>query len=84
MSGDGVLPRKYVRLGDVVKVPMHAVRIEMPEHERGIPRQLKEKTVERTVESERLRRRGESLVAQLDSAVNQVEQLRGPTSSARV
>src|SRR5271166_5854384 len=84
MLGDGVLPRRHVRLDDIVKVPKHAVRIETPDHVRGIPRQLKEKTVERTVESERPRRRGESLVAQLDSAVNQAEQLRGPTSSAGV
>ena len=28
MLGDGVLPRKHVRLGDVVKVPMHAVSSE--------------------------------------------------------
>jgi hypothetical protein len=52
------------------------VRIETPDHERGIPRQVKEKTVERTVESELPQGRGESLVAQLDSAVSQVEQLR--------
>jgi len=76
MLGDGVLPRKHVRLGDVVKVPKDAVTIETPDHERAIPRQVKERTVERTVESELPQARGESLVAQLDSAVNQAEQLR--------
>jgi hypothetical protein len=64
MSGDGVLPRKNVRLGDVVKVPMHVVRIEVPEHERGIPR--RDKTQE---ESALPQGRGESLIAHLDSAV---------------
>jgi hypothetical protein len=29
--------RKHVRLGDVVKVPKRALRIETPDHERGIP-----------------------------------------------
>ena len=71
MLGDGVLPRKHVRLGDVVKVPKRAVRIETPDHEREIPRQ--DKTQE---ESALPQGRGESLVAQLDSAVNQAEQLR--------
>ena len=41
MLGDGVLPRKHVRLGDVVKVPKRALMIETPDHERGIPRQDK-------------------------------------------
>ena len=41
MLGDGVLPRKHVRLGDVVKVPKRAARIETPDHEREIPRQDK-------------------------------------------
>ena len=76
MLCDGVLPRRHVRLDDVVKVPKHAVRIETPDHERGIPRQVKERTAERTVESELPQWRGESLVAQLDSAVDQAEQLR--------
>ncbi len=76
MLCDGVLPRRHVRLGDVVKVPKDAVTIETPDHERGIPRQVKERTVERTEESELPQGRGESLVAQLDSAVNQAEQLR--------
>jgi hypothetical protein len=76
MLCDGVLPRRHVRLDDVVKVPKRAVRIETPDHERGTPRQVKEKTVERTEESELPQRRGESLVAQLDSALNQAEQLR--------
>jgi hypothetical protein len=71
MLGDGVLPRKHVRLGDVVKVPKRAVRIETPDHEREIPRQ--DKTQE---ESALPQGRGESLIAQLDSAVNQAEQLR--------
>lgn len=39
MLGDGVLPRKHVRLGDVVKVPKRTLMIETPDHERGIPRQ---------------------------------------------
>jgi hypothetical protein len=43
----------------------------MPEHERGIPRQ--DKTQE---ESALPQGRGESLIAQLDSAVSQAEQLR--------
>jgi hypothetical protein len=76
MLCDGVLSRRHVRLDDVVKVPKHAVRIETPDHERGIPRQVKERTAERTVESDLPHGRGESLVAQLDSAVNQAEQLR--------
>src|SRR5260370_4264051 len=76
MLCDGVLPRRHVRLGDVVKVPKDAVTIETPDHERGIPRQVKERTVERTVESKQPQGKGESLVAQLDSAVNQAEQLR--------
>ncbi len=71
MLGDGVLPRKHARLGDVVKVPKRALMIETPDHERGIPRQ--DKTQE---ESALPQGRGESLVAQLDSAVNQAEQLR--------
>jgi hypothetical protein len=71
MLGDGVLPRKHVRLGEVVKVPKRAVRIETPDHEREIPRQ--DKTQE---ESTLPQGRGDSLVAQLDSAVNQAEQLR--------
>src|SRR5271165_4422429 len=71
MLGDGVLPRKHVRLGDVVKVPKRALMIETQDHERGIPRQ--DKTQE---ESALPQGRGESLVAQLDSAVNQAEQLR--------
>ena len=41
MLCDGVLPRRHVRLDDVVKVPKHAVKIETPDHERGIPRQDK-------------------------------------------
>jgi hypothetical protein len=71
MLGDGVLPRKHVRLGDVVKVPKRAVRIETPDHEREIPRQ--DKTQE---ESALPQGRGESLIAQLDSALNQAEELR--------
>jgi multidrug efflux pump subunit AcrA (membrane-fusion protein) len=71
MLGDGVLSRKHVRLGDVVKVPKRAVRIETPDHEREIPRQ--DKTQE---ESALPQGRGESLIAQLDSALNQAEQLR--------
>ena len=71
MLGDGVLPRKHVRLGDVVKVPKRAVRIETPDHEREIPRQ--DKTQE---ESALPQGRGESLIVQLDSALNQAEQLR--------
>jgi len=71
MLRDGVLPRKHVRLGDVVKVPKRAVRIETPDHEREIPRQ--DKTQE---ESALPQGRGESLIAQLDSALNQAEQLR--------
>jgi len=71
MLGDGMLPRKHVRLGDVVKVPKSAVRIETPDHEREIPRQ--DKTQE---ESELPQGREESLVAQISSAVNQAEQLR--------
>src|SRR5271166_5381289 len=71
MSGDGVLPGKHVRLGDVVKLPKRAVRIETPDHERGISRQ--DKTQE---ESALPQGRGDSLVAQLDSAVNQAEQFR--------
>src|SRR5271165_6803269 len=71
MLGDGVLPSKHVRLGDVVKVPKRAVRIETPDHEREIPRQ--DKTQE---ESALPQGRGESLIAQLDSALNQAEQLR--------
>src|SRR5271165_1455899 len=71
MLGDGVLPRKHVRLGDVVKVPKRAARIETPDHEREIPRQ--DKTQE---ESALPQGRGESLIAQLDSALNQAEQLR--------
>jgi hypothetical protein len=71
MLGDGVLPRKHVRLGEVVKVPKRAVRIETPDHEREISRQ--DKTQE---ESTLPQGRGDSLVAQLDSAVNQAEQLR--------
>ena len=47
------------------------MRIETPDHERGISRQ--DKTQE---ESALPQGRGESLVAQLDSAVNQAEQLR--------
>jgi hypothetical protein len=47
------------------------VRIETPDHEREIPRQ--DKTQE---ESALPQGRGESLIAQLDSAVNQAEQLR--------
>jgi hypothetical protein len=69
--GDGVLPRKYVRLGDVVKVPKRAVRIETPGHEREISRQGKTQE-----ESALPQGRGESLIAQLDSALNQAEQLR--------
>ena len=57
-------------------MPKHTVTIETPDRERGISRQVKEKTVERTVESELPQGRGESLVAQLDSALNQAEQLR--------
>jgi hypothetical protein len=71
MSGDGVLPRKHVRLGDVVKVPERALRIETPDHERGIPWQDKPQE-----ESALPQGRGESLIAHLDSAVNQAEQLR--------
>ena len=52
------------------------VTIETPDHERGIPRQGKEKTVERTEEGELPQGRGDSLVAQLDSALNQAEQFR--------
>jgi hypothetical protein len=71
MLGDGVLPRKHVRLGDVVKVPKRAVRIETPDHEREIPR------LDKTQEESALPQdRGESLIAQLDSALNQAEQLR--------
>ena len=50
--------------------------IETPDHERGIPRQGKEKTVERTEEGELPQGRGDSLVPQLDSALNQAEQFR--------
>ena len=35
--GDGVLPRKHVRLGNVVKVLKRTLRIESPDHEREIP-----------------------------------------------
>ena len=71
MLGDGVLPRKHVRLGDVVKHAKARSEIETPDHERGIPRQ--DKTQE---ESAPPQGRGDSLVAQLDSALNQAEQLR--------
>ena len=60
-----------VDAGDIVEVPKYAVRIETPDHEREIPRQ--DKTQE---ESALPQGRGESLIAQLDSAVNQAEQLR--------
>jgi hypothetical protein len=72
MLKDGRLPRRNVKAGDIVKVPKRAVRIEAPDHEREIPRQ--DKTQEESALPEG---RGESLVAQLDSAVNQAEQLRG-------
>jgi hypothetical protein len=52
------------------------VTIQTPDHEQGISWQVKEEAVERTVEGEVPQSRGESLVAQLDSAVNQAEQLR--------
>src|SRR5260370_24215973 len=68
MLGDGVLPRKHVRLGDVVKVPKLAVRIETPDHEREIPRQ--DKTQE---ESALPQGRGESLITQLDSEQAQLQ-----------
>src|SRR5271166_570107 len=71
MLSEGLLPRGRVDAGDIVEVPKYAVRIETPDHEREIPRQ--DKTQE---ESALLQGRGESLVAQLDSAVNQAEQLR--------
>ena len=71
MLSDGVLPRGRVDAGDIVEVPKYAVRIETPDHEREIPRQ--DKTQE---ESALPQGRGESLIAQLDSAVNQAEQLR--------
>jgi hypothetical protein len=66
-----LLPRGRVDAGDIVEVPKYAVRIETPDHEREIPRQ--DKTQE---ESALPQGRGESLIAQLDSAVNQAEQLR--------
>jgi len=71
MLSEGLLPRGRVDAGDIVEVPKYAVRIETPDHEREIPRQ--DKTQE---ESALPQGRGESLVAQLDSAVNQAEQLR--------
>jgi hypothetical protein len=46
MLRDGRLPRRNVKAGDIVKVPKRAVRIETPDHERGIPRQ--DKTQEET------------------------------------
>ena len=52
-------------------MPKRAVRIETPDHEREIPSQ--DKTQEESALSQG---RGESLVAQLDSAVNQAEQRR--------
>ena len=64
MLGDQYWPRKHVRLGDVVKGPKRAVRIETPDHEREISRQ--DKTQE---ESALPQGRGESLIAQLDRAV---------------
>jgi len=71
MLSEGLLPRGRVDAGDIVEVPKYAVRIETPDHEREIPRQ--DKTQE---ESALPQGRGESLIAQLDSAVNQAEQLR--------
>jgi hypothetical protein len=71
MLSEGLLPRGRVDAGDIVEVPKYAVRIETPDHEREIPRQ--DKTQE---ESALPQGRGESLVAQLDSALNQAEQLR--------
>ena len=67
MLSDGLLPRGHVQAGEIVKLPKYAVMIETPDHEREIPRQIKERTVEPTVESELPQGRGESLVAQLDS-----------------
>src|SRR5208282_3550803 len=71
MLSEGSLPRGRVDVGDIVEVPKYAVTIETPDHERGIPRQ--DKTQE---ESALPHGTGESLVAQLDSAVNQADQLR--------
>ncbi len=71
MLSEGLLPRGRVDAGDIVEVPKYAVRIETPDHEREIPRQ------DKTQEGSMLPQgRGDSLVAQLDSAVNQAEQLR--------
>jgi len=71
MLSEGLLPRGRVDAGDIVEVPKYAVRIETPDRERRIPRQ--DKTQE---ESALPQGRGESLIAQLDSAVNQAEELR--------
>jgi hypothetical protein len=93
MLCDGVLPRRHVQAGDIVKVPKHAVIVQTERNpERVIPNLAAEvevnkadpgklagdKTqgVETTVERAMAQGRGESLVAQLDSAVNQAEQLR--------
>jgi hypothetical protein len=93
MLCDGVLPRRHVQAGDIVKVPKHAVIVQTERNpERVIPNPAAEvevnkadpgklagdKTqgVETTVERAMAQGRGESLVAQLDSAVNQAEQLR--------
>src|SRR5271165_5060968 len=71
MLSEGLLPRGRVDAGDIVEVPKYAVRIETPDRERRIPRQ--DKTQEESALSHGT---GESLVAQLDSAVNQAEELR--------